>query len=932
MDNQGLAQAATAVLSVFLPYVWHGNLPSTGDRATWETAARLWQALRPLLEADGGAALHPLERTPSRASILKAAVEQPTETSLAQLSQTLTGLFDVAPDLASQVAAILSASSFKIVLDELQDDSSRSNLARQITRLGQQIIAMRSGQPTMSASASAAGAPAPAVAPRCQVCGRSDSTLRVVSYPFVISLLFVTFRRALAGIWCDQHASLQRLMASLVTVCVGWWGIPFGLLYTPVALLTLARGGTQPPDINREMLMALAQYKLKVDNNPREALRCLEAALTFGVTPALEARLRELYALNPDVEQRRGGLPRLIAFPLLLLAVTGIGLLTGMVDNAITYLFSLLGENVPDLVALMSWVPLLAMAFGAGMLTTQLVEWALLRTNTRQRILGGVVAVFTTLTLIYAIPSGEAIFVSLFGPNASGAFSSPLTAIIRLALAVAWGGETYFESILGGISSTPDAIFLIVLLVMGVLYMIATLNAARSVGDRLRAADGLRPAPVSVSVFSGLTGWMALAGWVVLSAVLLLGSALVSDFQFGSPATMQAMNDSIAKIDDGDTEAARALLVKAQTQDPGSFLPYVGLGMVDLEEGNCDQSLKDSQAAAKLAPQRYQEMVDAYTGEAYMCMFRVDDAVAAYERAAGRSHPSRETLAKLGLLYIAIGDYDKAGTNLSKAQALDVTWAVPYASQAMLYYLTDKPDQEQQALKQALAQKIDEQNELTMMAGYYSARHDFPTAEKYLRQALALKPNYPNTMLSLAHVLSNEKKFDEAGKLVDHVLAGKSDPIEALLTSSDVLTDQEKLDDALDALRKADRLRPNDPGVQDELAWVYYFKKDYPTALSDASASVAGYKYAADAYAVQALAYQASGQQDEACTAAGQAIKLNVMFDVPHYVLAYCDLARGDKASARKELQAFLSLTWDRAYIRDLAADAQSKLASLGAQ
>jgi hypothetical protein len=34
----------------------------------------------------------------------------------------------------------------------------------------------------------------------CQLCGRQDETLRVVLYPYVISVVVVTFRRSFAGL------------------------------------------------------------------------------------------------------------------------------------------------------------------------------------------------------------------------------------------------------------------------------------------------------------------------------------------------------------------------------------------------------------------------------------------------------------------------------------------------------------------------------------------------------------------------------------------------------------------------------------------------------------------------------------------------------------------------------------------------------------
>jgi hypothetical protein len=55
-------------------------------------------------------------------------------------------------------------------------------------------------------STSGAAETAPVVY-RCQVCGRQDETLRVVAYPYLFSLIFVTFRRAFFGLCAAAIAS-----------------------------------------------------------------------------------------------------------------------------------------------------------------------------------------------------------------------------------------------------------------------------------------------------------------------------------------------------------------------------------------------------------------------------------------------------------------------------------------------------------------------------------------------------------------------------------------------------------------------------------------------------------------------------------------------------------------------------------------------------
>ncbi|HUS83789.1 MAG TPA: hypothetical protein VMX56_01490, partial [Anaerolineales bacterium] len=97
----------------------------------------------------------------------------------------------------------------------------------------------------------------PGPIPACEICGRQDETLRLVVLPYVVSLVVVTFRRAWTGLWCSRHRNERRVLAGLITALAGWIGIPWGFVYTPMALINLAKGGDQPLDENVHLLQQL---------------------------------------------------------------------------------------------------------------------------------------------------------------------------------------------------------------------------------------------------------------------------------------------------------------------------------------------------------------------------------------------------------------------------------------------------------------------------------------------------------------------------------------------------------------------------------------------------------------------------------------------------------------------------------------------------
>jgi hypothetical protein len=68
---------------------------------------------------------------------------------------------------------------------------------------------------------------------------------RFVFFECCISLLFVTWRRP-SSIYLlrkGERGLIKALPHVLLTLILGWWGIPWGLVYTPRALLTNLGGG-----------------------------------------------------------------------------------------------------------------------------------------------------------------------------------------------------------------------------------------------------------------------------------------------------------------------------------------------------------------------------------------------------------------------------------------------------------------------------------------------------------------------------------------------------------------------------------------------------------------------------------------------------------------------------------------------------------------
>jgi len=79
---------------------------------------------------------------------------------------------------------------------------------------------------------------------------------KFVMYYYCISLLVITFRRGsdVHFIRAGESSFSRGLLWSLLTFVMGWWGIPWGPIYTVQSLAVNLRGGK---DVTAETVNAL---------------------------------------------------------------------------------------------------------------------------------------------------------------------------------------------------------------------------------------------------------------------------------------------------------------------------------------------------------------------------------------------------------------------------------------------------------------------------------------------------------------------------------------------------------------------------------------------------------------------------------------------------------------------------------------------------
>lgn len=138
----------------------------------------------------------------------------------------------------------------------------------------------------------------------CSKCKRQDSTLRLTLMYYAMSFLILTMRRGASGIWCERCRAIESAKWTLLSGILGWWGLPWGPLYTLHALLINALGGKQPRDENAHILRIVG-YQLYSKGNLIEAMKALKHSVALQRNVEAEQLLLHIRTqLAPGVSLR----------------------------------------------------------------------------------------------------------------------------------------------------------------------------------------------------------------------------------------------------------------------------------------------------------------------------------------------------------------------------------------------------------------------------------------------------------------------------------------------------------------------------------------------------------------------------------------------------------------------------------------------------
>lgn len=724
----------------------------------------------------------------------------------------------------------------------------------------------------------------------CDVCKRQDESLRAVTYPFVISVVFMTFQRTFSGIYCAKHQRRYHILASWITSLLGWLGIPFGFILTPLTLLKLAGGGVIHVQESVYILNQVADTKLR-SGDTTGAIRCLEQALRLQDHPAIREKLSRLYQQYLQTGDRNVTHPiwQFIAIPILFGVVMIPGMIFGLADTIVTWLLSpYTSGEISIFVAIAGWLPTVLFLFSGILIVRAMLQWSLQKMFTTSVLLASLISITATGLFFYSMLLGEAALRTLRGLFTFFSISVS-DGIFALRSVLTHGG---IDVLINDLEQGPLA---------GTIYIVL-----------LAAGIGLS-LYVGIEMVRQTTQWHA--------RILQLRPAHSPEFGGSSTLSGSVLGALLVA-----TGIAMLLLYPGRYVNMERVAYQIDLGTDAIDQNRVEEGIDYFRQISRAWPDSV--TTHAYLGLGYLSLHKLDDAL--HELDLSTQLDPNSNLARFFRVNVLIsqGKFKEAVSELDKISMAQPEWGMPYAFRAILHYNLDENELAQNDIEKAIAYQNNDGQTISLIGSYYISRLDFDKAEEYFLKALELNHDSQD-YLYLARIYTHHGQFEQARKTIEDASTAGASASEIYLAKSNLAVTQKDLDGAETLLLEAVDKFPLDSDLWSELSFVHLEQGDVNAALREATKAVELNPYDSNAYVDLAFAYEAQGNITDALAAAQKSISLYPKYDRAHYILGLCYMRKNMNQEAIAEFETFLELYWDRPHAQKYKVNAEKFLTQL---
>jgi len=208
-------------------------------------------------------------------------------------------------------------------------------------------------------------------------------------------------------------------------------------------------------------------------------------------------------------------------------------------------------------------------------------------------------------------------------------------------------------------------------------------------------------------------------------------------------------------------------------------------------------------------------------GQAAHARGELDKALEFYEQALKVRPEFPEAEFQRGNALVSLTKYEEAEAAYRRAIALKKNWSMPYSALGSVLMRRDRDNDAVAAFQQALA--IDPNDNVALrLLSEIRLRTGNPKEALELAKRATKKPEAPTSAwIVLAAAESANGNRDAARKTLDRILVDEPNNFAALLERADLSIDDKAYEPAINDLKAATKLRPNDKVVLSRLAFVY---------------------------------------------------------------------------------------------------------------
>lgn len=630
---------------------------------------------------------------------------------------------------------------------------------------------------------------------RCDVCGRQDDTVRYVAYPYVFSFIVVTFQRAFSGCWCRVHRIQRWLAASLITTIFGWFGFPFGIIFTPVRLLQLARGGVQDRNANAQLLRAVGDEKLK-ERDTSGAIRCFEASILYVDDPDTREKLRNLYRTQPvfDVSPISG----LIAF-ITFLAIPAmfavLGMIIGLIDYFVGWISSSIFKEFTVYLLVLLQVPLVIAIYFSLILLMYLVVYLIRSARISSSVLFSVSVAVFSLAFLYAIVVGET-FGIYTGYFING-FREPLEgALATLAAISTHAGFYVFSAESFSTNPTANIIYAVILSLSFVFALAVLLPKIRETvvqQDRLQSLRQYTDQPgsgYSIGGWAGVLGFLLVAflfyfmvpqkshvdtleaydhinrGYYDLTTnqPVLAASEYKTALELKPEFVLGHILLGNLYLSTGELDKARDSFETASKIDPNHPSVHSGFGWIYLQERDNESAKEEFRKTLQIDPQN----IDGHLGLGWVYLYESNMAESKneFQSVVNALPENPDAHMGLGILFFFENDYARALDAFDTTLKLNPNYVEAYFYKGRVLYNEDKYDDANDAYESALKLQPAHYGALNGLGEIQVSKYDFDEGVRYFDRAYEIDPDRVDAPLNTASILLLKGEFDQAADIL----------------------------------------------------------------------------------------------------------------------------------------------------------------------